>query len=98
MTIETLINFYQDKINNGEHKTFSENYEYKTIDILNIIQEIQEENTDLKKALNEIREYIYKNSIPLGLVQKVDEQRLDFEGDINDILQIIDKVLGGNDD
>lgn len=63
--------------------------------VLDIVTEetkkLRDENTNLKQALNEIREYLLSN---------VDDASADFEAlDVkSDILQIIDKVLGGSDD
>lgn len=60
--------------------------------ILDYIDDLNNETTNLKNAINEIQEYIYKNSIPIDLLSNPPKHRLDFEGDINDILQIIDNL------
>lgn len=63
------------------------------------IKEIQQENTNLKQALNEIREYINKNTdcnpidnvIYKPFIYKKEEYEF-----IEDILQIIDKYKGSD--
>lgn len=55
MSEEELINYFQGKINNGNHKIFMEtsNVEYKTIDAINCIK-------DLKQRIDKAVELIEK--------------------------------------
>lgn len=68
-----------------------------SLDVLNQYVNKIDENTNLKQALSEIREYIYENSIPINLLSNPPKETLDFEGDITDILKIIDKYMKEDD-
>ncbi len=60
-------------------------------EITDFMRNMEQENTNLKQALNEIREYI-NNTTTMIVVGK--PLKLSEETSGKDILQIIDKVLG----
>lgn len=60
---------------------------YRSIE--NYIYELEQENTNLKQALNEIREYINK----INDWQVCSKYDCIYRDNVLDILQIIDKVL-----
>jgi hypothetical protein len=63
MSEEELINYFQEKIYNGNHKIFSDvsDNEYKTIDALNCIKQLQQENKELKNKINGLRNNMIKD-------------------------------------
>ena len=71
--------------------------------IMNLIKQIDKENTNYKQALIDIREYIKSN--PLLVTDEKDVYALDLleyenkcnNGFITHILEIIDKFLGGSE-
>lgn len=71
----------------------------KLKEICRFMYSIDNENTNLKQALNEIRKYIFNKSVIPKFKKKlaIDDGFI-FKGNIKDILQIIDKVLGGNEE
>lgn len=51
MSEEELINYFQEKIDNGNHKIFTDisDIEYKAIDAISCITNLQQENTRLQE-------------------------------------------------
>lgn len=73
---------------------------FQYVEVINYINLLKEENTNLKQALNEIREYINSEKFFI----RMDEPQISVGGVTkyelvkDDILQIIDKALGGNNE
>ena len=87
--IKELINDIKDYIKNPCSSYISVDYFDVYKKILKCIEQLEQENTNLRQALNEIREYIAKDiqKCTYGQVSKY-----------QNILQIIDKVdLGGKE-
>lgn len=84
-----MINYFQEKIDNGNNHIFTDisDYEYKTVDAINCIEEIDKKNTNYKQALNDIKRYV--NHTDCCTWDNTAHE---------DILEIIDKVLGGSDE
>lgn len=56
MSEKELINYFQEKIDNGNHKIFTDitDFEYKVIDAINCIEQLQQENQNLKEELEDM--------------------------------------------
>ena len=65
---------------------FEKNVEYGTNKIIDLLNDLQQENQQLKSVLNEVREYIENHY----------EDR-SFDEIHNEVLEILDKVGGSNE-
>lgn len=90
MNEEELINYFQEKINNGNHKIFTDisDASYKTIDAINCIIGLQQENKQLKEQLKQRDEVI--DELKSNILRDIDGfETINEFGGCNDILDVL---------
>lgn len=91
MSEEELINYFQEKINNGNNKIFTDisDYEYKTVDAINCINDLLEENQQLKQSLNKQMKETSKENLDCS---KYAVENNDLKEQIDLYKSVIDKL------
>lgn len=78
MNEEELINYFQEKINNGRHKIFTDisDIDYKTIDAINCITDLQDKYKQLQNNWNELKKWLEENKYAMSCKVLVAEEIL----------------------